>query len=74
MARALALPLLPAEHQGRGVVLEGGAIDVNGAGSLLTTEECLLSPDIQVRNPGLGRASRRQSGTAHPHPEAPPLI
>ena len=36
------------------VVLEGGSIDVNGAGKLLTTEECLLS-DVQARNPGLGR-------------------
>jgi agmatine deiminase len=36
-------------------VLEGGSIDVNGAGSLLTTEECLLSP-IQERNPGVDRA------------------
>ncbi|MFO0956923.1 MAG: agmatine deiminase family protein [Isosphaeraceae bacterium] len=36
------------------VVLEGGAIDVNGLGTLLTTEECLLS-DVQARNPGLGR-------------------
>ena len=39
----------------RRVVLEGGSIDVNGAGVLLTTEECLLS-DVQQRNPGLGRA------------------
>ena len=37
-----------------GVVLEGGSIDVNGAGTLMTTEECLLSP-IQARNPGLTR-------------------
>jgi agmatine deiminase len=36
------------------VVLEGGSIDVNGAGLLLTTEECLLSP-VQARNPALGR-------------------
>lgn len=36
------------------VVLEGGAIDVDGAGTLLATEECLLS-DVQARNPGLGR-------------------
>ncbi len=39
-----------------GIVLEGGSIDVNGAGLLLTTEECLLSDSVQVRNPGLGRA------------------
>lgn len=38
-----------------GLVLEGGSIDVNGAGVLLTTEECLLS-DVQARNPGLSRA------------------
>jgi agmatine deiminase len=38
----------------RRIVLEGGSIDVNGAGSLLTTEECLLS-DVQSRNPGLTR-------------------
>ena len=37
------------------VVLEGGSIDVNGCGTLLTTEECLLSP-IQARNPRLSRA------------------
>ena len=36
------------------IVLEGGSIDVNGAGLLLSTEECLLSP-IQARNPGLSR-------------------
>ncbi len=35
------------------LVLEGGSIDTNGAGILLTTEECLLS-DVQARNPGLG--------------------
>ena len=39
----------------RAVVLEGGSIDVNGEGLLLTTEECLLSP-IQARNPGMTRA------------------
>jgi agmatine deiminase len=37
------------------VVLEGGSIDVNGRGTLLTTEECLLSP-VQARNPRLTRA------------------
>jgi agmatine deiminase len=39
---------------GCGVVLEGGAIDGNGRGTLLTTEECLLSK-VQQRNPGLTR-------------------
>jgi agmatine deiminase len=36
-----------------GIVLEGGSIDVNGRGTLLTTESCLLNPN---RNPHLGRA------------------
>jgi agmatine deiminase len=39
---------------GRHVVLEGGSIDVNGRGTLLTTEECLLSP-VQARNRGTSR-------------------
>jgi agmatine deiminase len=38
----------------RPVVLEGGSIDTNGAGVLLTTEECLLS-QVQQRNPGVSR-------------------
>jgi agmatine deiminase len=46
------------EFRRRRVVLEGGSIDVNGRGALLTTEECLLSP-IQARNPG---ASRKELG------------
>ena len=37
------------------MVLEGGSIDGNGAGALLTTEECLLSP-VQARNPEMSRA------------------
>jgi agmatine deiminase len=43
----------------RRVVLEGGSIDVNGAGLLLTTEECLLS-EVQQRNPGLAREQIEQ--------------
>jgi agmatine deiminase len=39
----------------RPLILEGGSIDVNGQGTLLTTEECLLS-STQTRNPGLARA------------------
>ena len=47
-------PMVEVEGVSRRFVLEGGAIDVNGQGALLTTEECLLSP-IQARNPGLGQ-------------------
>lgn len=43
----------------RPIVLEGGSIDVNGRGLLLTTEECLLSP-IQARNPGVTRETLEQ--------------
>jgi agmatine deiminase len=41
-------------HNGRRVVLEGGSIEVNGRGTLLTTEGCLLGR-TQVRNPGFTR-------------------
>jgi agmatine deiminase len=41
-------------HKGRRVVLEGGSVDVNGRGTLLTTEECLLSK-TQERNPRFTR-------------------
>jgi agmatine deiminase len=41
------------------VVLEGGSIDVNGQGTLLTTEECLLS-EVQQRNPGVSRERLEQ--------------
>ena len=37
------------------IVLEGGSIDVNGRGTLITTEECLLDEEVQARNPGLSR-------------------
>jgi agmatine deiminase len=46
-------------HNGRRVVLEGGSIDVNGRGTLLTTEECLLST-TQERNPGFSREDYAQ--------------
>jgi agmatine deiminase len=55
IARALGLRVFRAAASGREVVLEGGAIDVNGKGSLVTTEECLLDPKVQVRNPGMAR-------------------
>jgi agmatine deiminase len=46
-------------HKGRRVVLEGGSIDVNGRGTVLTTEECLLST-TQQRNPGFSREDYAQ--------------
>ena len=41
-----------AEHNEKQVVMEGGAIDHNGKGTLITTEECLLDEKVQTRNPG----------------------
>ena len=58
-AKLLGMPArLPAIELENGancrLVLEGGSIDTNGAGILLTTEECLLS-EVQQRNPGISR-------------------
>jgi len=46
------------------MVLEGGAIDTDGAGTLLVTEECLLS-DVQTRNPGMTRADYEAAFAEH---------
>ncbi len=54
-ARALGCPLFRVTVNGRDFVLEGGSIDVNGRGTLMTTEECLLDLGTQARNPGLSR-------------------
>jgi agmatine deiminase len=51
-AKSLKLPIVPVRFKDRNVVLEGGSIDVNGSGTLMTTEECLLDASVQVRNPG----------------------
>jgi len=55
VANFLKIPLIPVLRDGKPVILEGGAIDVNGKGSLLTSEECLMHPNIQVRNLGFSR-------------------
>jgi agmatine deiminase len=54
-ARVLGKKLFHAECDGRPFVIEGGGIELNGRGTLISTEECYLDPNIQVRNPGLGR-------------------
>jgi agmatine deiminase len=55
MANAASADEIRPQHRNTRVVLEGGSIDVNGRGTLLTTEECLLSK-VQQRNPGMSRA------------------
>lgn len=52
LADELHWPLVSALHHDRHVVLEGGGIDTNGRGVLLTTEECYLDQATQTRNPG----------------------
>lgn len=59
VARDLGLPVWRPKVRGERVVLEGGAIDVNGSGTLLATEECLLG-DVQARNPGVDRSEMEQ--------------
>ena len=54
-ADALDCRIFRAQIKNRDVVLEGGAIDVNGRGTLITTEECLLDQKVQARNPDLSR-------------------
>lgn len=56
VAAFLDIPLTQAMYKGKPVVVEGGAIDSNGKGTLLTSEECLLHPSIQVRNENFTKA------------------
>ena len=56
VAQFLDVPVTQVLYKGKPVIMEGGAIDSNGCGTLLTSEECLLHPDIQVRNPGFTKA------------------
>jgi agmatine deiminase len=59
MAKTAAARVIQAFSDEHRVVLEGGSIDVNGCGALLTTEECLLSK-TQERNPPMDRMAYEQ--------------
>jgi len=52
VAGTLNITLTQAVYKEKPITLEGGAIDSNGKGTLLTSEECLLHPSVQVRNKG----------------------
>jgi agmatine deiminase len=54
-AKLLRKQIFNAQVDGQDFVMEGGGLEVNGRGTVLTTEECYLDPKVQVRNPGLGR-------------------
>jgi len=60
MVGGLNLPACFPALGNRRLVLEGGSIDVNGRGALLTTRECLLSR-VQQRNPGVSRRQLEQA-------------
>lgn len=59
-SKILRKAIIEPTHEGRHVVLEGGSIDVNGSGTLITTEECLLDQETQVRNPGFQKTDYEQ--------------
>lgn len=56
VANFLNIPLTQVTYKGKPVIVEGGAIEVNGKGTLITSEECLLDPKIQVRNKNFTKA------------------
>jgi agmatine deiminase len=61
IAKRLHLRMFPVTVGEKMVALEGGGIDVNGRGTLLTTEECFLDQKTQCRNPGMTREEYDQT-------------
>ncbi len=55
ISKKLQIEKVKAEHNDKHVVLEGGSIDYNGAGTIITTEECLMDEKVQVRNQGFSK-------------------
>ncbi|BDU75775.1 agmatine deiminase family protein [Mesoterricola sediminis] len=64
MAQVAGAPVIRGRRGDQPLVLEGGSIDADGRGTLLTTEECLLS-DVQVRNPGMTRDAYERAFAEH---------
>jgi agmatine deiminase len=67
--RSWRIPVHQPNYKGKRVVLEGGGVEVNGRGTIMITEEWLLS-STQVRNPGFTRSDydhifRENFGATH---------
>jgi agmatine deiminase len=60
LSKVLDVDLIEAIHNGKEVILEGGATDYNGKNTLITTEECLLDEKQQIRNPGFTKRDYEQ--------------
>lgn len=56
VAKFLDIPVQQVTYKGKPVIVEGGAIETNGKGTLITSEECLIHPTVQVRNPNFTKA------------------
>ncbi len=65
VANLLGLPLVQAMYNNKLVVLEGGSIDVNGVGTLITTEECLMDPVQQIRKEDYEKVFREYLGVTN---------
>lgn len=55
ISKRFKLKRVPIRFNSVHVILEGGSLDFNGSGTLLTTEECLVDNNVQVRNEGLSK-------------------